>query len=130
MNYKHVNNFSTRKGSSRRPTKTPPKPSAIKPVEDSWIEVVDKPTGQIYYWNQRTDETTALGAPRPNGPTALGQYQEQQPGITSGIGSAMAQGFTFGIGSGIAHGVVGSFFGGHGSSNGGSGGDGGDSYDI
>ncbi|EFJ44581.1 hypothetical protein VOLCADRAFT_95200 [Volvox carteri f. nagariensis] len=38
-------------------------PGAPKP--DTWIEVVDKKTGLIYYWCKRTGETTVLGEPKP-----------------------------------------------------------------
>jgi hypothetical protein len=33
--------------------------------EDDWTEVIDKGTGQTYYWNQRTGETTSLGEDKP-----------------------------------------------------------------
>ncbi|KXZ49616.1 hypothetical protein GPECTOR_20g473 [Gonium pectorale] len=38
-------------------------PGAPKP--DTWIEVVDKRTGLIYYWCKRTGDTTVLGEPKP-----------------------------------------------------------------
>ncbi|KAG2490512.1 hypothetical protein HYH03_011134 [Edaphochlamys debaryana] len=38
-------------------------PGAPKP--DTWIEVVDKKTGLIYYWCKRTGVTTTLGEPKP-----------------------------------------------------------------
>ena len=34
-------------------------------LKDPWKAVKDKETGQIYYWNQVTDETTDVGSPRP-----------------------------------------------------------------
>jgi len=34
--------------------------------QDPWIEVKDPQTDQIYYWNQITDETTAIGEPKPD----------------------------------------------------------------
>eukprot|EP01040_Poterioochromonas_malhamensis_P010090 gene10090-10968_t len=110
----------------------PPPPAPVS-IEEAWVEVQDKTSGQIYWWNTVTNETTALGAPRPTGPTALAQPQ-QQGSMGGGLGSVVAEGFAFGAGSAVAHRVVGSFFGGgdsgH-SDNGGGGFDGSDdSFDI
>lgn len=33
---------------------------------DPWVDVVDKRSGQIYYWNTQTHETTSLGAKKPS----------------------------------------------------------------
>ena len=32
---------------------------------DDWREVLDDTSGQTYFWNTRTNETTALGEPKP-----------------------------------------------------------------
>ena len=79
-----------------------------------------------YWWNQVTNETTALGAAKPE--TAYlaqspehqqqqqpMQYQQPQSG---GFGQAIKEGFAFGAGAGIARGVIGSMFGGFGGSGG------------
>lgn len=121
---------------SKKPLKrgVPPRPKkAVTAIEDSWVSVKDESSGQIYWWNQQTDETTALGAPKPIGPTAvqvtgptagpLGMAQ-QSGGMMSGIGGTIAHGMAFGVGSSIAHNAIGSMFGG-GSSHSGGGGDGG-----
>ena len=43
-----------------------------KPVwPDPWEEVRDAHTGQIYWWNPNTDETTAVGAPKPTSPVGI-----------------------------------------------------------
>ena len=105
-------------------SRTPPPPKA-----DPWVEVVDEETKQIYYWNTDTDETTALGEPKPTGMTAAPNGQQvveyQQPGFMG----MMAQGFALGTGSSIAHHAIGSMFGGGSDDGGGDGmsGGGGDS---
>ena len=33
--------------------------------DDDWKEVLDDASGQTYFWNTRTNETTALGEPKP-----------------------------------------------------------------
>jgi hypothetical protein len=118
----------------------PPPPVPTDP-KDAWVDVVDKTSGQVYYWNTITNETTVLGAPKPTGPTAIspqGQQtimvaQAQQPSAMGGLGRVVAEGFAFGTGAHLAGHMVGSFFGGGsgGHSSGGDiGGGGGDSFDI
>ena len=34
-------------------------------LSDQWTAVQDKETGGVYYWNRSTNETTAVGAPKP-----------------------------------------------------------------
>jgi hypothetical protein len=96
-------------------------PSAPAPlaVQAGWSEVVDKQSGQSYWWNTVTNETTALGAPKPAGDLAQQQVPQQGGGIMSGLGRVVAEGFAFGVGSSVAHGIVGSIFGGgsHGGSD-------------
>ena len=69
----------------------------------------DETTGQIYWWNTDTDETTALGAPKPTsmapGPSGVpppAPQQQQGGGMMSGLGGVMAEGFAFGVGSSVA----------------------------
>ena len=124
-----------RKGGSRPSTGnlTVPPPAPLA-VEDAWVEVEDKPSGLKYFWNTETNETTALGAPKPTGVAAeqAAQPPAQSGGMMSGLGRVVAEGFAFGVGSSIAHSMVGSMFGGSSSSNSSSddasGGD--DSFDI
>lgn len=106
-----------------------PTPAAPLAVEDAWTAVVDKQSGQTYYWNTVTNETTALGAPKPTGELAQQQPQQQSGGMMSGLGRVVAEGFAFGVGSSVAHGIVGSMFGGSsGPSESDAGGD--DGFDI
>jgi hypothetical protein len=118
-------NMSTRSPRGRKPIRRssqnegdsslyvpPPSPVPLDPA-DAWTEVQDKPSGMIYWWNTVTNETTALGVPKPMGSTALAQpMQQQQGGMGGGLGSVLAQGFAFGTGSAVAHNVIGSMFGG------------------
>mmetsp|Transcript_10462 Transcript_10462/g.10530 ORF Transcript_10462/g.10530 Transcript_10462/m.10530 type:complete len:152 (-) Transcript_10462:192-647(-) len=90
----------------------PPPPQA---EEDPWIPVTDKASGQIYYWNTKTDETTAIGEPKPNMATPAPQ---QGGSMMGGLGQVVAEGFAFGVGSSIARSVVGSMFGGFGGGGG------------
>lgn len=88
----------------------PPGPAGVID-SDPWVPVVDKPSGQIYYWNTQTNETTHLGAPKPTSISSHPQGVPVQPQSQS-LGSVMAEGFAFGVGSSVAHSMVGSFFGG------------------
>jgi len=74
---------------------------------DEWTEARDEASGQIYYWNQRTNETTALGEPKP-GPE--GRIVPQQPGRSVGLGGMVAAG----AGIGLGHAVINSILGGGG----------------
>jgi hypothetical protein len=63
----------------------------------------------------QTNETTSLGAPKPQAgaPAALQEQQQQQPRTMMGsLGSVVAEGFAFGTGSAMAHRAVGSLMGG------------------
>lgn len=105
---------------------------APPPAEDPWEEVRDESTGQTYWWNVQTNETTALGAPKPQpgAPPPAGVHQGSnavaRPGgggsLLGGFGSMVAEGMAFGTGSAIAHRAIGSMFGGGGYYGGGGGG--------
>ena len=82
---------------------------------DPWIEVKDDATGGVYYWNTKTDETTAVGEPKPT--------EVAKGGMMSGLGGVVAEGFAFGVGASVARSVVGSFFGGGGDDGSSEGGD-------
>jgi len=101
---------------------------------DAWEAVTDKASGQVYYWNKATNETTALGAPKPVG-GALGQPVQQQ--AAPSLMGMVVEGFAFGTGASLARHAVGSFFGGGGGGGGGGGAsgdsggdDGGGDWDI
>jgi len=96
----------TRKSAVATRPQQPPPP--VSP-EDPWVQAKDDASGQFYWWNQQTNETTAVGAPKPG----VGTSVEQPPasgGIGSGLGGVMAEGFAFGVGSSIARMAVGSMF--------------------
>lgn len=53
---------------------TPPPPTTN--YDDVWQEVKDSTSGQSYWWNTVSNETTPLGAPKPISTSML---QTQQP---------------------------------------------------
>lgn len=112
-------------------TSSVPPPSPQR-AEDAWVEVKDKASGQVYWWNTVTDETTELGVPKPTGAVASAIPEGQSGSMMGGLGRVVAEGFAFGVGSSVAHSVVGSIFGGGSHDNGGGadGGSDGDSWDI
>ena len=124
-----------------RPARRPPRrggPGPAPPAaSDPWEEVRDETTGQSYWWNVQTNETTALGAQKPDpshppparrpragagaGPNALARPRSGG-GMLGGFGAMVAEGMAFGTGSAIAHRAIGSIFGGGGGYYGGGGG--------
>ena len=73
------------------PAKTAPGPLESDPAlaaasADPWTEVKDPTSGQIYYWNRVTNETTALGAPKPTSPAPQPQPQPQQESLAGSLG--------------------------------------------
>eukprot|EP00873_Tetraselmis_striata_P010975 jgi/Tetstr1/431239/TSEL_002058.t1 len=64
--------LSGRAGRAGRPSRAPENSSSSKEVAPSvgeakhgWAPVRDPATGGTYYWNKATNETTAVGEPRP-----------------------------------------------------------------
>lgn len=98
---------------------------------DPWQPVTDKSTGQVYWWNTATDETTALGAPKPMN-NQLAQPEPQRPGFLGMV----AEGMAFGTGMHLAGRAVSSMLGGSsgsgnaGDAGGGSDGSDDDSWDV
>lgn len=130
-----VHHMSSKAGRGRRIVKSDvSKPKIPKPLEfkDPWVEVLDKSSGQVYYWNQTTDETTAIGEPKPtDGNRSITTPAAPEPSMMGGLAGMVAQGAAFGVGSSLAHNALGSMFGGSsssGESNGG--GDSGGSTDF
>lgn len=70
--------------------------------------MTDSASGQVYWWNTETDETTALGAPKPDSAVA---QQPQEQGMRGGIMGIVAEGMAFGMGSAMAHRAVDSIMG-------------------
>ena len=94
----------TRGRSSRTVERAPPPPAAAP--GDPWVQVKDDASGQAYWWNQETNETTALGEPKPQAGGVVAQAPEQGGGVASGLGRVVAEGFAFGVGSSIARSMV------------------------
>ena len=63
---------------------------AEKSIDDSWVSVKDETSGQIYWWNQITNETTALGEPKPTGPSAVQSYTGPPPPVSSSGGGGVS----------------------------------------
>ena len=99
----------------RRTAASPPAPAGRgppppAPAADPWVAVKDPQSGSTYWWNQQTDEVTAVGEPKPGG--ELQQQEPAQGGSMMGrMGGVVAEGFAFGVGSSIARSMVGSFLG-------------------
>eukprot|EP01035_Chromulina_nebulosa_P019085 gene19085-24912_t len=84
--------------------------------QDVWTEVKHE-SGQTYWWNTVTNETTSLGSPKPQAVVPVNSAMPPAPapiqsgGIMSGLGGVVAEGFAFGIGSSLARHAVGSILG-------------------
>ncbi|DBA97391.1 hypothetical protein WJX77_009710 [Trebouxia sp. C0004] len=82
--------------------------NSIGPTAEQWKEALDQTSGQKYYWNQRTNETTAVGEPKP-GP--LGRVQNRvMPVQAAGAGSSLLGMVAAGAGIGLVFSVIGRIF--------------------
>ena len=107
-------------GEFRRPatTELAHRPDAGVPDNPrDWEPVKDDATGEVYYWNRKTDETTALGDPRPGSEADLAlrrahetEQQMQSYGPPQTLGASMKQYFFLGIGISMAFMLVGKVF--------------------
>jgi len=70
-----------------------------------WRPVVDDETKRVYYWNTRTGETTAVGAPRPRGEHSA--YDAAPPRAVEGVGVQMGTAFVMGAGVSMGFAFVG-----------------------
>lgn len=83
-------------------------PNSVGTTTEQWTEVLDKTSGRRYYWNQQTNETTAVGEPKP-GP--LGRVQNRvMPVQASGAGSSLLGMVAAGAGIGLVFSVIGRIF--------------------
>jgi len=90
----------------------PGRRSAVAAVEE-WTAVRDDDTGEVYYWNRATNETTALGEPRP-GPEGRvpAHYRTPPQQAAAGLGSSIIQIFAMGFGVSIGFAIIARIFGG------------------
>ncbi|KAL6781206.1 hypothetical protein ACKKBG_A10220 [Auxenochlorella protothecoides x Auxenochlorella symbiontica] len=71
-------------------------------LAEEWTSVQDKNSGQLYYWNQKTGETTAIGEPKPGPEGRRVQPAPARPGMGGML--------LWGAGVGIAMGVISHIF--------------------
>ena len=87
-------------------------PVTTTPPAEIWTEVRDPATGNVYYWNKITGETTAVGESRPTGmhrvPVAP-QFSASKVGTE--LGSLVLWGAGLTIGFSLAGAAVRAIFG-------------------
>ena len=71
-----------------------------------WRPVVDDETKRVYWWNPRTNETTAVGAPRPRA-AYLADDAGAPPRAVEGVGVQMGTAFVMGAGVSMGFAFVG-----------------------
>ena len=61
--------FANHKTSTKRTSKKSAPKTTLRPKQtrkiDRWVKVIDRTTGNHYFWNRETNETTALGREHP-----------------------------------------------------------------
>ncbi|KAL0054684.1 hypothetical protein WJX82_001018 [Trebouxia sp. C0006] len=83
-------------------------PNSVATPAEQWTEVHDNASGQKYYWNQQTNETTAIGEPKPG---LLGRVQNRvMPVRGAGAGSSLLGMVAAGAGIGLVFSVIGRIF--------------------
>ena len=67
-------------------------------ASDDWTPVVHKETGLTYFWNTKTNQTTALGAPQPGSPADRALAQRSRPaGVVQSVAGLVAAGAGIGL---------------------------------
>merc|ERR1719159_248210 len=87
------------------------KPPSAAPavVADPWTAVQCTQSGGTYWWNQQTNETTHVGAPKPLANQGTPPPAQQQTGALGqpmgggGFMGAIAEGMAWGVGSAVGH---------------------------
>lgn len=82
------------------PRAAPPSPTASLVVSS----LVPPPSQLVYYWNQRTGETTAIGEPKPGPAGRLATYRiaTRQPARPANAAAGLGQLVLMGAGVGLA----------------------------
>jgi len=111
LQYRQLSNESGRRRRGRN------KDLATVRDSDPWTPVTDRASGLVYWWNKKTDETTAIGAPKPSSEGSQLAQQQGQQGRPSFLGM-VAEGVAFGTGMHLAGRAVSSMLGGTSSSEG------------
>jgi len=108
---KKPSSWSRQPGAPAPPKRDPNLPAVheqAQPPSDPWTPVVDPATGGTYYWNQQSDEVTAIGEPKP-----VGFYRMQPAQVVYEPQSMMGQiggMMLWGAGISIGFAIVGAAF--------------------
>lgn len=108
----HIQTRCFARKSGKNESTSPPGPAPPAPTtapgaaeKEVWQEVKDpNGSGQTYFWNPESNQTTALGAPKPNSVAGAAPAPPPASGAArGGLMGAVAEGMAWGVGSSMAH---------------------------